>query len=121
MRPYGMRNVTAETISQKIAWAPYEDDCPMVSSATMAQTVKKIMSKRKSDFLSLRFSATSSATAADSPMATLPWLATDERLKFATIRGPRPEPVKPGPLGRGWGGSPQWPRRPLATYRPAAS
>src|SRR6266849_2826325 len=51
-----MRNVTAETMSQKIAWAPYEDDCPMVSSATMAQTVKKIMSKRKSDFLSLRVS-----------------------------------------------------------------
>ena len=67
-----MRNVTAETISQKIAWAPYEDDCPMVSSATMAQTVKKIMSKRKSDFLSLRFSATSSATAADSPIGYPP-------------------------------------------------
>ena len=67
-----MRNVSAEMISQKTACAPYEDDWPMVSRATIAQTVKKIMSKRKSDFLSFRFSATSSATAADSPIGYPP-------------------------------------------------
>ena len=60
-RPYGIRNVTAETASQKIACAPYEDDCPMVSMARMAQTVKKIRSNRNSDFRSLRFSARTSA------------------------------------------------------------
>src|SRR5438445_3442229 len=63
-----MRKVNPETTSQKTAWAPYEDDCPIVSSATMAQTVKKIRSNRKRDFLSFRFSATSPATASASAM-----------------------------------------------------
>src|SRR4029077_10305991 len=72
IRPYGIRKVIAETINQNTAWAPYDDDWPIVSSATMAQTVKKIMSKRKSDFLSFRFSATSPATAADSPIGYPP-------------------------------------------------
>jgi len=39
----------------------YDHAWPMVSIATMQQTVKKIMSKRKSDFLSFRFSLTTSA------------------------------------------------------------
>src|SRR5947209_20620275 len=95
----------ADTISQKTACAPYDEDCPIVSSATIAQTVKKIMSKRKSDFLSFRFSATRPATAAESPIGYLPTkhsLPTDGGLKIATIRCPRHEPVKPGPrYGRG--------------------
>lgn len=63
-----MRKVAPETISQNKDCAPPAEDAPMVSSATMAQIVKKIMSKRNSDFLSFRFSATNSATAAESPI-----------------------------------------------------
>src|SRR5258708_37700563 len=99
MRPYGIRKVAPETMSQKTAWAPYEDDCPIVSSATMAQTVKKIMSNRNSDFLSLRFSATSPATAAVSPIHTLQ--AYDAGLKLATLRDPRRTAVKPTAWMRG--------------------
>src|SRR3979411_2436171 len=63
-RPEGIQKVAAETTSQKIAWEPYEEDCPMVSMARMAQTVKKIRSNRKSDFLSLRFYCMESSLAA---------------------------------------------------------
>src|SRR6202162_6211131 len=87
-------------MSQKIAWAPYEDDCPIVSSATIAQIVKKIMSNRNSDFLSLRFSAASSATAAVS-LNPNPPLVYDTGLKFATIRDPRPIAVKATAKTRG--------------------
>src|SRR6202162_2531870 len=87
-------------MSQKIAWAPYEDDCPIVSRATIAQIVKKIMSNRNSDFLSLRFSAASSATAADSPNPNPP-LVYDTGLKFAIIRDPRPIAVKAPAKTRG--------------------
>src|ERR1700693_1454912 len=87
-------------MSQKIAWAPYEDDCPIVSRATIAQIVKKIMSNRNSDFLSLRFSAASSATAAGSPNPKPP-LVYDTGLKFAIIRDPRPIAVKAPAKTRG--------------------
>ena len=59
-------------MSQKIACEPYEADCPMVSIARIAQTVKKIRSKRKSDFLSFRFSARTSADAVDATNAYPP-------------------------------------------------
>jgi len=49
-----MRKVARRNDQPQIAWAPYEEDCPIVSRATIAQTVKKIMSNRKRDFLSLR-------------------------------------------------------------------
>src|SRR4029077_7082829 len=57
-------NVAAENTSQKIVWKPNEADWLRVSIARIAQTVKKIMSKRKSDFLSLRFSTTASSVVA---------------------------------------------------------
>src|SRR5437588_907121 len=56
-----MRNEMTETMSQKTAWAPWEETAPSVSSATMAATVKKTRSQRKSDLRSLRFSARTSA------------------------------------------------------------
>src|SRR2546423_6280475 len=56
-----MRKVRPETTSQKIAWAPCEETAPSVSSATIAATVKKTRSHRKSDLRSLRFSARTSA------------------------------------------------------------
>src|SRR5256885_7422670 len=59
-------------MSQKIACEPYDADCPMASMARIAQTVKKIRSKRKSDFLSLLFSAKTSADAADAANAYPP-------------------------------------------------
>src|SRR5450759_3583573 len=116
-----------------MAWAPYEDDWPMVSTATIAQTVKKIMSNRNSDFLSLRFSATSPATAADSPIQTLPGFNPpelhgytlsaagpfyDAGLRFATIRDPRRTAVKARAYIRGRN---QWRPRPSAKCPQAAS
>jgi len=50
-----------ETMSQKTAWAPWEETAPSVSSATMPATVKNTRSQRKSDLRSLRFSASTSA------------------------------------------------------------
>src|SRR2546429_188540 len=56
-----MRNVTPETTSQKTACDPWDETAPSVSSATIAATVKKTRSQRKSDLRSLRFSARTSA------------------------------------------------------------
>src|SRR2546427_2141153 len=56
-----MRNVTPETTSQKTACDPWDETAPSVSRATIAATVKKTRSQRKSDLRSLRFSARTSA------------------------------------------------------------
>src|SRR5256712_8998495 len=56
-----MRNVIPETTSQKTACDPWDETAPSVSRATIAATVKKTRSQRKSDLRSLRFSARTSA------------------------------------------------------------
>ena len=69
---YGATKTTASTTSQKKPCGPFDATVPSVSSPTNAQIVKKTMSKRRSDLMSLLFSASAkavvcSATAACDP------------------------------------------------------
>src|ERR1700742_176714 len=73
---YGATNTTASTTSHRNPSGPFDATVPSVSSPTKAQMVKNTMTKRRSDLISLLFSASAnavvcSATAMDPPLGDL--------------------------------------------------
>src|SRR4051812_34492556 len=58
---YGATNTNASTTSQRNPSGPFEATVPSVSRPTNAQTVKNTMSNRRSDLMSLLFSASAKA------------------------------------------------------------